>query len=534
MQKKIKNVKEKSEMKLALISVSDKSGLVEIAQKLKDTGYTLLASSGTVKHLENAGIDVIKIEEYINFPHILNGRVKSLHPAIYAGILARDSSDDEDELKKFNLNKIDIVICNLYPFENILERSNATKDELIENIDIGGVSLLRAAAKNYKRVLVLSSPEQYKEAIEYLESEDCPQIELRHANAIKALSLCAKYDVAIANWMEEVYKENYNKSLLNEKELSLQNEGQLRYGENPHQKAWSYFIKNSKNEGVLSGKLLQGKELSYNNILDCDVAYRTVLAFSLPTFATVKHQTLTSVSSVEDQSNAFLALRSSIRADSVSIYGGIIAYNGQFDKKCCEEIKGIFLECIIASSFSDEAKLVLSKRKNCRIIQAPFSLLQKEGEIKSIVGGILLQEIDIIEERKEDFECVTKRNLSSEELKIAFFGWKAAQMVKSNAIVLARKIDECSGYYTCGIGGGQPNRVDAAKDAIRRANLFVKGSILVSDGFIPFTDTIEEACKNGINIIVEPGGSIKDDECIKYCNDHNLTLIFTHRRHFKH
>ncbi len=517
-------------MKLALISVSDKTGVVEFARTLSKNSYSILASGGTFKTLKESNINAIEVKDYTGCEELLSGRVKTLHPFIHAGLLARDTAEDEADLAKLNKSKIDLLVCNLYPFEKTIESHDSTEEDGIENIDIGGVALLRSAAKNHKRVLVVPSPEDYPEVIESIEKgfDDS----LRARMAIKAFDICARYDVAISNWLKTVYEKKYDKACGEKLFLLDGQKSVLRYGENPHQKARSYKLKNCENIGILQGNLLQGKPLSYNNILDCDLAYRACLSFLNSACAViVKHQTPTGIAITENDPS--LSLKQAIKSDPVSAFGGIIALNKEFDEACCKEIENLFVECIVAKSFSEKAKDILQKRKNCRLIELDFSPLKPCEEMKSIIGGVLVQDFDIAEEAElKNIHCVTERKLKEEDMPLAIFAWKACQLVKSNAILLSVKIEQC--FCTIGIGTGQPNRVDAARDAITRASVSLEKAILASDGFIPFVDTVKLANENGIKTIIQPGGSIKDNDVINYCNENDMSMFFTGTRHFKH
>ena len=525
-------------MKWALISVSDKTGIVEFARYLASLSYNFLASSGSAKYLEEHGIKTIKIEDYIKCEELLEGRVKTLHPYIHAGLLARDRKDDSDTLIKLNIHKIDLLICNLYPFESIVKKEDAKEEDIIENIDIGGVSLLRSSAKNYKRVLVVSSFDDYKKIMGALSDKGESSIKLREEMAGKAFSLCAHYDILIADWLKTKYQKANNELPFDDGYISLKNRIVLRYGENPHQA--SFACKNASTHllGVLDAHLLQGSPLSYNNLLDVDLAMRATLPFSYATATIVKHQSPTGIGEAWEEDMAYQAVRYAIKGDPISSYGGILAFNRCFDKSCCNEIEGLFLECIIAPSFSEEAKIILKKRKKCRLLELPFpsiTELKKTSEIRSIIGGYIFQDMDLYcDDDIKDFRCVTKRQIEGEEWEQIYFSWKAIYTLRSNAILLSSKMQECKGYYTCGIGSGQPNRVDATKDAIRRGGSIASHSILASDGFIPFIDTLKEAMEQGITTIIQPGGSIRDEECITYCDNHNLAMIFTGKRHFKH
>lgn len=526
-------------MKTVLISVSDKRGVDLLAKELKNAGYRILSSGGTASYLHNCGIDAVKVEDYTHSPELLQGRVKTLHPIIHAGLLARDRSEDDEDLKRMGIDKIDILVCNLYPFEKTIEKESVSHAEIIENIDIGGVALLRAAAKNYERVLTVSSPEDYDEVMSSLEKGF--SLSFKEKMAIKAFTMCARYDVAISEWLQNHYEKKEGERLLVDKGIFMQMGTALRYGENPHQSATSYKCVGGKNgqKGILSAKVLQGKELSYNNILDLDVAFRVASGFDGSTAVVVKHQCPTGIAEVREEKQKKLAIRYAIKADSVSAYGGILAFNKEFDLDCCIELEGLFLECIIAPLFSEEALVFLAKRKNCRLLQLPFALLaslEKQCEIKSIIGGFLLQDMDVVQEDEmRNFRYATKAKIGDvSSVKKLEFAWKACQMVKSNSIVLAKEIAESEGFYTCGIGGGQPNRVDAARDAIRRAEGSVQGAYLASDAFIPFVDTIKEAYNHGIKAVVQPGGSIRDEECVQFCNEHDIAMVFVGVRHFKH
>ena len=521
-------------MKTVLISVSNKTGIEKLAKALKTAGYRILSSGGTASYLMERAIEVEKVEDYTHSPELLSGRVKTLHPAIHAGLLAReDNETDIADLKRLGFYKIDILVCNLYPFEKTIAKEGATEEEIIENIDIGGVTLLRSSAKNYQRVLTVSSPDDYDEVIKNIESGF--SLKFKEKMAIKAFSLCARYDVAISEWLNNHYEEREKESLALDKFVLMRDEKLLRYGENPHQEARSYRC-GILEEGILSAKVLQGKELSYNNILDLDIAFRVASSFSSSAAVVVKHQCPTGIAEVDDEKEKKLAIRYAIKADPVSAYGGILAFNKECDLECCNEIEGLFLECIVAPSFSKEALESLAKRKNCRVLSLPFPTLSKQNEIKSIVGGFLLQDMDMIkEEELQNLHYVTKTKADKSAVKKFEFAWKACQMIKSNAIVLVSELSEgCTGYYTCGIGGGQPNRVDAARDAIRRAEGNTHGAVLASDAFIPFVDTIKEAYQAGITMIIQPGGSIRDEECIQFCDEHDISMVFVGKRHFKH
>ncbi len=559
-------------MKLALASVSDKTGLVEFAKSLEKSGFCFLASGGTAKALQAAGIKVKEVSEYTSSPEILGGRVKTLHPFIHGGLLARNTQADMDELKNLNIEKIDMLISNLYPFEKTIANINSCDEECIENIDIGGVALLRAAAKNFERTAVVCDQSDYEKVARSLDEKGELPLNLRRALAIKAFAVCTKYDAEITNWLQSKQNELAVKNEIDDKNeiygktedtastennieiIAGYNKKELRYGENPHQKAWLYS--NSQNgQDALGGKLLQGKELSYNNILDADAAWRAVSVFENPAAVVVKHLTpcgLAELGEAQKESELFLALGAAIACDPVSAFGSIIAVNRPFDIGCTDSIKELFVECIVAPKFTDEAKTALSKKKNLRLIEAPLACSEERFEFKSVLGGFLKQEKDSGNFEADNSSCKnsgenssiineltnpTKRKAGEAELPLLKFAMKACSMVKSNAILLAAPIDgenSAKGFCSVGIGCGQPNRVDAAKQAIIRAGEKAKNSVLASDAFFPFPDTIKAAADAGIKAVIQPGGSIRDDLSIAECDKHNMTMLMTGVRHFKH
>lgn len=532
-------------MKLVLASVSDKTGLLEFAKTLEKNGFCFLASGGTAKTLDAAGFKVKEVSAHTSSPEILGGRVKTLHPFIHGGILARNTQADMNELASLKMEKIDMVITNLYPFEKTIANKNSTEQDCIENIDIGGVALLRAAAKNFERVTVISDPSDYKKIAQSLEKNGEVPLNLRKALAIKAFALCTKYDAAITNWLQAKLNKDKAESIgANIEIIAGHNETELRYGENPHQKAWLYS-NNPEASGALGGNLLQGKELSYNNILDADAAWRAVSNFENPAAVVVKHLTpcgLAELGNTQKESELSLALDAAIACDPVSAFGSIIAVNRTFNIDCATSIKELFVECIVAPFFTDEAKDALSKKKNLRLIESPLECSAERFEFKSVLGGYLKQEKDTGDANcKQDcnaeMENPTKRKASKEEISLLKFAMKACLMVKSNAILLAAPIDGENiekGFCSVGIGCGQPNRVDAARHAISRAGEKAKNSVLASDAFFPFPDTVEVAANAGIKAIIQPGGSIRDDLSIEECDKNNITMLITGFRHFKH
>ena len=533
-------------MGLVLASVSDKTGLKDFASRLKAAGYDFIASGGTAKALQEAGIKVKEVSEYTSSPEILGGRVKTLHPMIHGGILARDTEEDRAELKALGFSGIDIVIANLYPFEKTINSPDSTESDCIENIDIGGVALLRAAAKNYSRVTIICDPADYDEVSSEIEKTGEISLSLRKRLAIKAFDLCTRYDAAITSWLSGLSRLSEGMEEKTSLTLCAYPGQDLRYGENPHQKAWLYT--NEPKAGPLGGKVLQGKALSYNNILDADAAWRAVSMFTKPAAVVVKHLTpcglaeineepLKRSSSASPDSEVSIALRAAIDCDPVSAFGSIIALNRPFDKSSVEALGALFVECIIAPLFTEEAKELLSGKKNLRLIEAPILQEKEPYEYKSVLGGFLKQEKDLGDPEGTEYKDAAERKAEPLERSLLQFAMKACTMVKSNAILLAAPIDLSNpqkGFCSVGIGCGQPNRVDAARQAIERAGERVKNSVLASDAFFPFPDTIEEAAKAGIKAVIQPGGSIRDDLSIEECNKHGMAMLITGVRHFKH
>lgn len=499
-------------MPKALLSVYDKSGLVEFANGLVELGWDLLASGGTAKLLKENGLKVVEVADYTGSPEILNGRVKTLHPAIHGGLLARNTEDDISQLNKLGWSPIDLVAVNLYPFEATVAKENTALPEAIEKIDIGGVALIRAAAKNQDRVTLLCDPHDYNEILRALRNSEI-SAETRQKLAIKGFRLTAHYDTAIANYLENIDMET----------LELKTVQTLRYGENPHQTA--ELLSLNPVNGPLGGKILQGKELSYNNLLDLDAAWRAVVSYQKSSIVIVKHLSPCGIASGKSQAETF---RAALASDPVSAYGGIIASNRILETDTALAIKELFVECIIAPGFQKEALEILAKKKNLRLVEMPDLNLEPLYEYRSIMRGILKQSIDLGDPVETEWKVVTNRHPDNDELLALKFAWKACQHVKSNAIVFAR------GEATVGIGGGQPNRVDCVAIAAQRAGEKSKGAVMSSDAFFPFADSIEAAAAHGITAIIQPGGSVRDEDSIKAANDHNIAMVFTGVRHFRH
>lgn len=509
-------------MATALLSVSNKTGLVDFAQALHRRGWHLLASGGTAQTLRGAGLPVQEIADYTGSPEVLGGRVKTLHPAVHAGILARGTESDQNDLTRVNARLIDLVVVNLYPFEAAISRPGILLGEAIENIDIGGATLIRAAAKNYDRVTVVTEPGDYPLILSELETNGQVSTPTRQQLAVKAFQHTARYDMAIAGFLSKVAREEGTAQV--PPWLAAFPSTNLRYGENPHQQARLFHLDGK--DGPLGGELLQGKELSYNNLLDLDSAWRAALAFEKPAVAIVKHLSPCGIASAASLPAAFaLALAS----DPVSAFGGVIAANATFDAETVEAMGSLFVECIIAPDFAPEALEKLAKRKNCRLVRVPSAKLAPAYEVRTVNQGILWQERDFGDPAgTQEWKVVTKRAPTEEEWAALRFAWKAVQHVKSNAIVLAQ------GEATVGIGGGQPNRVDCVKIAVERAGARAAGAVMASDAFFPFPDSIEVAAKSGITAVIQPGGSVRDEESIAAADAANIAMVVTGTRHFRH
>lgn len=505
-------------MPTALFSVSDKGGLIELARGLHQLGWDLLASGGTASALRVAGLPVEDIFEYTGSPEVLEGRVKTLHPAVHAGILARDSDRDKQDLERLNARLIDLVVVNLYPFRKSVAKADATLEDAIENIDIGGVALIRAAAKNFARVCVLTDPQDYDEVLAEISQMGAASENTRYRLARKAFSHTAAYDAAIYSYFERTDAIGSAHLSL---ELFLQSE--LRYGENPHQKARLYGF--HPQGGPLGGALLQGKALSYNNLLDLDAAWRAAVAFERSTIVIVKHLSPCGIASSDNQAAAFPA---ALASDPVSAFGGVIAANRVFEADTARMLGDLFVECIAAPGYSPEAQSILAERKNLRLVSIPDLKLYPLYELRTINQGVLQQDIDLGDPAEPEWRVVSDRQPTQAEQRDLRFAWKACQHIKSNAIVFAQS------EATVGIGGGQPNRVDCVRIAAQRAGERSVGAVMASDAFFPFPDSVDEAAQAGITAIISPGGSIRDHEAIEAANRANIAMVFSGVRHFRH
>jgi phosphoribosylaminoimidazolecarboxamide formyltransferase/IMP cyclohydrolase len=514
---------------LALVSVSDKKNIIPFCTELiKKFNYKILSSGGTAKHLAEANIPVIKVADFTNAPEILGGRVKTLHPKIHGGILAKRTDEKhKKDIEANDLELIDLVVVNLYPFKKTVEQG-CKWDEAIENIDIGGPSMIRSAAKNHKDVSVLVDPSQYKEFLDERNKGGLSE-SYKSKLAFEAFQHTADYDTAISNWISKERDLQSSKYIKSYPLIKT-----LRYGENPHQNAFWYGFNNI---GWNSAEQLQGKELSYNNLLDLESALSTVLEFgyeekdilTTKKYASVilKHNNPCGAAISNSASEAFL---NALECDSVSAFGGIVAFNSIVDSKTAIKLKDIFLECVVAPSFDEEALEILKIKKNLRILKlSKDKLPNKNGtSTKSIMGGLLVQENDDSEDKTKSWISVTKKTPTSQMNLDLNFAWKICKHVKSNAIVIAKN------QKTIGIGAGQMNRVGAAKIALQAAKGKCSEAVLASDGFFPFADSVEIANDYGIKAIIQPGGSLRDQESIDMCNSKGISMIFTQKRHFLH
>ncbi|CAM3013683.1 bifunctional phosphoribosylaminoimidazolecarboxamide formyltransferase/IMP cyclohydrolase [Paenibacillus sediminis] len=513
-------------IKRALVSVSDKRGIVDFCRELSSLGVEIISTGGTKNLLAKEGVPVIGISDVTGFPEILDGRVKTLHPAVHSGLLAiRDSEEHQKQMNELGLDYIDLVVVNLYPFQETIAKPDVAYEDAIENIDIGGPTMLRSAAKNHAFVSVVVDADDYSTVLEEIRAGGDTTLETRKRLAAKVFRHTAAYDALISDYLSKVtgdpLPERYT--------VTYEKIQDLRYGENPHQKA-AFYRKPLAPAGTLTtAEQLHGKELSYNNINDANAALQIVKEFDEPAVVAVKHM---NPCGVGVGSTVLEAYQKAYSADPTSIFGGIVAANRTIDKDTANLLKEIFLEIIIAPDFTPEALEILTQKKNIRLLKmGEFgSAADRKSEfvITSIDGGMIVQESDIHSLDPSELQVVTDRQPTAEELKQLLFGWKVVKHVKSNAIVLA------SGNMTVGVGAGQMNRVGSAKIAIEQAGEKAKGSVLASDAFFPMGDTLELAAKAGITAVIQPGGSIRDEESIKVANEHGIAMVFTGVRHFKH
>lgn len=514
-------------IKRALVSVSDKTGIVEFASALAKAGVEIISTGGTKSLLEQKGVPVTGISEVTGFPEILDGRVKTLHPAVHSGLLAiRNRESHQQQMKEQNLDYIDLVVVNLYPFAATIAKPDVTYEDAIENIDIGGPTMLRSAAKNHEFVTVVVDSADYAEVLEQIEKQGDTTLETRKRLAAKVFRHTAAYDALISDYLSRQLGETFPETYT----VTYEKVQELRYGENPHQKAAFYRKPLAGQGNITTAEQLHGKELSYNNINDANAALQIVKEFREPAVVAVKHMNPCGVGIGETIREAY---QKAYEADPTSIFGGIVAANRVIDGATAELLHEIFLEIVIAPDFTEDALQILTKKKNIRLLKLG-DVFSQTGQpesyhmITSVEGGMLVQDNDHLQLDESDLKVVTDRAPSEEELKQLLFGWKVVKHVKSNAIVLAK--DD----MTIGVGAGQMNRVGAARIAIEQAGDKAKGSVLASDAFFPMSDTVEQAAQAGITAIIQPGGSIRDEDSIAMANKHGIAMVFTGVRHFKH
>lgn len=530
-----------SKVQRALVSVSKKDGLIDFVKGLSEMGVEILSTGGTAKLLKDNGIPAIQVSDYTGFPEIMDGRVKTLHPLIHGGLLGkRDNEKHVEEMKKHGIKPIDMVVVNLYPFEDTISKEGVKLDEAIENIDIGGPSMLRSSAKNFQDVAVVVDSDDYEDILaEMKENDGAISYDTKMRLSVKAFKHTARYDSLISKYLESKVEGDGFPSILN---LQFEKITDLRYGENPHQKA-AFYENIGLNKGTLSkAKQLHGKELSYNNILDLNAALELIREFDETAAVIIKH---TNPCGAATGNNLAGAYRRARETDPVSAFGGIIGFNRVVDEETAKEIASTFIEAVIAPDYDDSALAILKEKKNIRLLKIPPPppLLKggargdlskgdeggfMEYDIRSVGGGLLLQEKDSITLTEDSLKVVTNRQPTEREWAALRFAWKVAKHVKSNAIIYATEGE------TVGIGAGQMSRVDSSKLAAMKANKPLQGTAMASDAFFPFRDSVDEAAKVGVTAIIQPGGSVRDEEVIVTANEHNIAMVFTGIRHFKH
>lgn len=510
--------------KRVLISVSDKTGIVELAKELVGFGYEIISTGGTMKALKDAGLDVIGISEITGFPECLDGRVKTLHPNVHAGLLAMRSNEEHmKQLEELNINTIDMVVVNLYPFKKTIENPDVDLQTAIENIDIGGPTMIRAAAKNYQDVVVMVDPADYDKVLSELREGEV-SLETKFYLMYKVYQHTAVYDSMISTYLRKKVGIEFPEQIA----FCYEKCQDLRYGENPKQNAVFYKEVFPMQGSLPLAKQIHGKELSYNNINDANGAIALLKEFAEPTIVASKHSNPCGVASAETISEAY---RKAYEADPVSIFGGIIASNREIDKATAEQISQIFIEIVVAPSFSDEAIEILTKKKNIRLLvlsDVSAKITSDEFDMKKVLGGLLVQEYDTCLIDDDKWQVVTKKAPTDKEIEDMYFAMAVVKHAKSNAIAIAK--DKTS----LAIGVGQTNRIWSTQEAIEHSNFSTEGSVLASDAFFPFNDCVEEAHKAGITAIVQPGGSIRDKESIDLCDKYGIAMVFTGDRHFKH
>jgi phosphoribosylaminoimidazolecarboxamide formyltransferase/IMP cyclohydrolase len=518
----------------ALISVFDKTGIVEFAKRLAALKIEVLSTGGTAKLLREAGVSVRDVSDFTGWPEMLGGRVKTLHPKVHGGLLFRRKyAEDQKQAAEHGIAPIDLVVVNLYPFEATAAKAGLTAEELIENIDIGGPTMLRSAAKNFESVTVVTDPADFERVAKELESAGETTVATRLELARKVFATTSRYDGLITTELERLAAAAGHvaleaRPLLPERvHLALRRQQELRYGENPHQSAALYIPSGRAPEGLAAAKQLQGKELSYNNFVDLEAARSLAAEFQNPAAVIIKHNNPCGTAEQETLLDAYLK---ALACDPVSAFGGVLAFNRAVDAATAEEVAKLFVECIAAPGFADRAKEIFTAKKNLRLLELPAGGLEPERELqlKRILGGMLVQQPDLGEIKESELRTVTKRAPTAEEMHTMLFAWKVSKHVKSNAIVFAKD------GATLGVGAGQMSRVDSVKIAVMKAQQPLGGSVVASDAFFPFPDGVEEAAKAGATAVIQPGGSMRDNEVIAVADRLGLAMVFTGMRHFLH
>ena len=518
----------------AVISVYDKTGIVEFAQALSRAGVEIVSTGGTAKLLRDAGLKVRDVADLTGWPEMLGGRVKTLHPKVHGGILfRRGRADDHEQTKKHGIEPVDAVVVNLYPFEATAARPNLAVEELIENIDIGGPAMIRSAAKNFVSVAVVTDSGDYPALAKELAERGDWSLETRLRLAQSAFAATARYDGRIATELERLSIVD-GAVTLGEKPLlparvhiALTRQAALRYGENPHQKAALYALAGREPLGLAGARQLQGKELSYNNLVDLDAAWNLIQEFARPASVIVKHN---NPCGTAEQATLVEAYRQALACDPVSAFGGVLAFNRPMDGETAAEVAKLFVECVVAPGYDKAAREALAGKKNVRLMEIGADEPAADGrlELKRISGGVLVQDPDRRALHESELKVVSKRQPTREELDAMLFGWKVAKHVKSNAIVFAKA------GRTLGVGAGQMSRVDSVKIAVMKAQESLAGTVVASDAFFPFADGVEEAARAGATAVIEPGGSVRDADVIAAADRLGLAMVFTGLRHFRH
>ena len=514
----------------ALISVSDKSGIVEFAQSLAEFGVEIISTGGTAKTLRDNGLAVTDVSEITGFPEMMDGRVKTLHPKIHGAFLAlRDNKAHVESMKEHGIQPVDLVVVNLYPFEETIAKEGVTLEEAVENIDIGGPAMIRSAAKNWRDVAVITDSESYPQVTtEMQENQGSLSLSTRRRLATAAYSRTANYDLAISFYLaRQLAIETHALAFGGTMSVKMNKVSDLRYGENPHQKA--ELVSTGEPDGIANAEQLHGKEMSFNNYVDAEAAWNLIQDFDELAVAIIKHTNPSGVGIGNSNEEAY---RRAISTDPVSAFGGIVAFNRKVDAAVAASVSEVFTEVVVAPDFDKDALEILEGKKNLRVLKVePGKVGIERSEIKQISGGLLIQSSDTHRLKLKHLRFVTERKPSDQEIRSMLLAWKVCKHVKSNAIVIANETQ------TLGVGAGQMNRVDSVRIAAMRAERFghqLKGSALASDAFFPFRDNVDEAAKLGVTAIIQPGGSIKDDESIAAANEHGIAMAFTGIRHFKH